>query len=105
MGIAVELRFQLFAGTAGSVAVRAAGLSHKTVDNPVKLQAVIKFGAGKFLNPFDVFGRIFRIHLNHDIAVFEFQEQSVFGVFDLVSVFDFFGSGSADANFFGFSGL
>ena len=71
----------------------------------MKLQAVIKFGAGKFLNPFDVFGRIFRIHLNHDIAVFEFQEQSVFGVFDLVSVFDFFGSGGADANFFGFSGL
>ena len=80
----VKFGFQLFAAAAGSGAVRASGLSHKAVNNPVKFQTVVKAGANQLFNPGHMVRCNFRIHLYDDFAVFEFKQQSVFGIFNLI---------------------
>lgn len=84
MRVAVKFRFQLFAGAAGTVAVGTARLCHEAVNDAMKFQPVVKAGAYQFLNPSHMVRRRVRIHFNYHVAVFQFQQQRVFGVFDFV---------------------
>src|SRR3984893_10096941 len=80
MRLVVEFGLELFAGPAGSGAVRTAGLRHEAFDHAVEHDAVVKSLAHQFLDPRDVAGREIGPHFDGDRSLRGFEDQSIFGV-------------------------
>ena len=83
MRTVVELCFQVLAAAAGAVAERITGLRHKAVNHAVKLQTVVKALTNQFLDPGNMVRRVFRKHLNQNVAVFQFKQQRIFRIFNV----------------------
>ena len=101
----VKFGFQFFAAAAGSGAERTTGLRHKTVDHAMKFQPVVKSRAHQFLDPRHMVRRIVGKHLNHHVAVFQFKQQRVLRVFNLIFCLFFLGPRRAFGQLFGVGGF
>src|SRR3984957_9144636 len=80
MRFLAEFGLQLLAGTAGSGALRTAGLGHETVDHAMEHDAVVKAFAHQFLDPRHVARRKVGPHFDRDRSLGGFEDQSIFGV-------------------------
>ena len=60
--------------------MRAAGLRHEAIDDPMKRDAVVKAIAHQLLDARDVTGREVRPHKNHDLALGGLQRERVLDI-------------------------
>src|SRR5689334_13261796 len=77
MRLAVELGLELLAGAAHASALRAAGLRHEAVDDPMEHNAVVEAFAHQLLDARDMAGRELRSHLNDHPALGGFEDHGV----------------------------